>query len=450
MTALAIESLLNGGRRDDTAVAFSRGRILTLAQLRARIAHNAERLRAKRSARALLVCEDSAEFLVGLLTLASLGCHTVLPPNPQPGTLKLFADSVDFLVADQPVPDFGTVHVLEEAEAAADRIAIDGIAVDFFTSGSTGAMKRVEKSLAVLQREGETLDRVWGEMLNQDARVFGTVSHQHIFGLAFKVIWPLLSGRCFAGENYLTWESLLRDLTPGASIVSSPAHLTRLGGLEALPAMRQPRLIFTAGAPLPAEAVTETEATFGVTPVEIFGSTETSALAWRRGVSAEPLWRLLPGIAARANDDGLLDVHSPFVVGDDPCVLSDRVAFAADGRFRFLGRADSIIKIEGKRANILELEQRIASLPWIKAAVVVLSPGARLRVGAVASLSQAGAAALAEQGKFRFIRTLRRALLDSHDPAVLPRRWRFVDEIPTDRMGKRRAGEIAALLESPS
>ena len=105
MTALAIESLLNGGRRDETPVAFSRGRILTLAQLRARIAHNAARLQAKRSTRALLVCEDSAEFLVGLLTLASLGCHTVLPPNAQPGTLKLFADSVDFLVTDQPVPE---------------------------------------------------------------------------------------------------------------------------------------------------------------------------------------------------------------------------------------------------------------------------------------------------------------------------------------------------------
>jgi acyl-coenzyme A synthetase/AMP-(fatty) acid ligase len=55
---------------------------------------------------------------------------------------------------------------------------------------------------------------------------------------------------------------------------------------------------------------------------------------------------------------------------------------------------------------------------------------------------------LAEQGKFRFVRALRRELLDSHDPAVLPRRWRFIDEIPIDRMGKRRSSEIAALLDT--
>ncbi|HEX3972859.1 MAG TPA: AMP-binding protein [Stellaceae bacterium] len=448
MTLLPIETLLNGGRHDDVPVAVTRGHILALGGLRGRIAHNAARLREKHPTRALLVCEDSAEFLVGLLTLAALGCHIVLPPNAQPGTLKLFADSVDFLLTDQPVPDFGTVHVLEEVQARVDRIAINNAAIDFFTSGSTGAMKRVGKSLAVLQREGETLERVWGEALEQDTQAFGTVSHQHIFGLAFKVIWPFLSGRCFAGQNYLTWESLLRDLTPGALIVSSPAHLTRLGGLEALLPVRQPRLIFSAGAPLPPAAVSETDAIFGVAPVEIFGSTETSALAWRRGLSVEPLWRLLPGITARANDDGLLEVRSPFVLGREPCVLSDRVAFTADDSFRFLGRADSVLKIEGKRVNILELEQRIASLLWIKAAAVALMPGARLRLGAVASLSPAGAAALAEQGKFRFVRALRRELLDSHDPAVLPRRWRFIDEIPIDRMGKRRSSEIAALLDT--
>src|ERR1700747_2841813 len=98
MSTLPIDALLNGGRHDDTPVALTKGHTLTLGGLRGRIAHNAARLREKRPARALLVCEDSAEFLVGLLTLAALGCHTILPPNAQPGTLKLFADSVDILI----------------------------------------------------------------------------------------------------------------------------------------------------------------------------------------------------------------------------------------------------------------------------------------------------------------------------------------------------------------
>lgn len=448
MTAISIARLLNGGRPDDHTIAVRRSQTLLLGQLRRRIAHNGRRLACRTPGRALLVCDDSAEFLAGLLTLATLGWHTILPPNAQAGTIKIFAESVDLVVTDERRLDCANLFMLEGAEADCGELPIGDIPIDFFTSGSTGAMKRVEKSLAALEREGEILDSVWGATVAGGA-AYGTVSHQHIFGLAFKVIWPLLSGRPFAAECYLTWESLLRDLTAKATIVSSPAHLTRLGGLPPVAAALQPRLIFTAGAPMPAEAVRETEAVFGAAPVEIFGSTETSALAWRRGVSADPLWQVLPGIEASADSDGLLDVRSPFVLGDGCCRLSDRVEFETDGRFRFLGRSDGIVKIEGRRINIVELEQRIASLPWIGTAAVAALPGPRVRLGAVATLNEAGAAALAQAGQFRFIRMLRRALLETHDAAVLPRHWRFVDQIPMDRMGKRRQRDIAALFGAP-
>jgi len=35
-----------------------------------------------------------------------------------------------------------------------------------------------------------------------------------------------------------------------------------------------------------------------------------------------------------------------------------------------------------------------------------------------------------------------------HDAAVLPRRWRFVERMPMDGMGKRRNRDIVALLEN--
>ena len=79
----------------------------------------------------------------------------------------------------------------------------------------------------------------------------------------------------------------------------------------------------------------------------------------------------------------------------------------------------------------------------------LLSASARARtyLGAVVKLSAAGVAEIERLGKFRFERMLRRELSSTEDLAVLPRRWRFVDFMPMDGLGKRRVGDVVALLE---
>jgi acyl-coenzyme A synthetase/AMP-(fatty) acid ligase len=68
-------------------------------------------------------------------------------------------------------------------------------------------------------------------------------------------------------------------------------------------------------------------------------------------------------------------------------------------------------------------------------------------LGAVVVLSIEGKHALARLGKFRFERVLRSDLAFTQEAAALPRRWRFVTEIPVDAMGKRRCNELEILLE---
>jgi len=445
MSVLGIAQLLNGRRPDDLPVATCCGRVLTLGRLRADVAHNANALHGAK--RALLVCDDSYRFLTGLLALLHVGADVVLPPNARSGTLRMIGDSFDLLVSDVSRPEVARSFLIESADAEVPPFLLDVERgrLDFFTSGSTGDMKRVEKSAAVLEREAAVLETLWGGQL-ANAQVFGTVSHQHIFGLTFKLLWPLLAGRCFSTETHGAWEVLLAELSPGAVIVSSPAHLTRLGGLSPLPQRLWPRMILTAGAPLPPEAAAETQEILGTAPTEIFGSTETGAVAWRKITTGPGLWEALPGIEVASHGDGLLRVRSPFVDGDGWCHLADRVVIAADGRFRFEGRADRILKIEGKRVSLQQLEREIAALPWIEAAAVVPIAGVRSFLGAVAVLSASGRDELARLGKFRFERVLRRELANTQDGAVLPRRWRFVDHLPMDGMGKRRTADIAALL----
>ena len=46
------------------------------------------------------------------------------------------------------------------------------------------------------------------------------------------------------------------------------------------------------------------------------------------------------------------------------------IAFDADGRFRLAGRLDRVVKLDGKRVSLPELEARLALHPYVGAAAV--------------------------------------------------------------------------------
>ena len=128
----------------------------------------------------------------------------------------------------------------------------------FFTSGSTDKPRPVEKSLSRLEVEAGALNEVWGV---QASHGVATVSHQHIYGLLFRIVWPLLTGRTSDDAPSPHWEDLKGRLA-GATIVTSPAHLTRLpphADLFAPP----PALIFSSGQLLPSKDAKACIETFG-------------------------------------------------------------------------------------------------------------------------------------------------------------------------------------------
>jgi acyl-coenzyme A synthetase/AMP-(fatty) acid ligase len=442
-----LSNILSDQRAADHVVAASRSRRVTIGQLRAEVTENARRVAERGARRGLLVCDDCDRFVVGLYALLYAGAEVVLPPNANPGTLRALAGSFDLLVSDREIEDTDMLRLAASgAEAAFAPLDPDRCRLEFHTSGSSGEPKRIPKTLALLDREIAVLEELWGSTIG-DASVFGTAPHQHIFGLTFSVLWPLAAGRCFSAHTYLMWEELLPELTPRAVIVSSPAHLSRLAGLPPLPRDLHPSMILTAGAPLPLSAACEAIEVFGVEPTEIFGSTETGAVAVRATAGEPARWRPLPGIETFRSDEGLLRLRSPYVPGDGVFQLADRIELFADGSFEFKGRADRVVKVEGKRVSLPEMEQQIAALPWIESAAVVPLTAARTCLGAVATLSEDGAAELARLGKFRLERLFRRELASVYGASAWPQHWRFVAYIPVDPMGKRRASDLAMLFE---
>lgn len=393
-----------------------------------------EAVRQRNYRRAVLIEPDGYRFLVGLFGLLAAGATIVLPANAQPATLAALDEP-----ALRDIPEDGSIAWDGEIDAEAGRL-------EFFTSGSTGAPKRIVRSLGELAREIATLEARWGQSLGAGP-VFATVSHQHIFGLTFHLLWPLLAGRPFARFVHDLWEPLLAAMPDGAALIASPAHLARLGGL-----VTGPRLagLFTGGAPLSHDAAQQSALLFGRFPDEIYGSTETGAIATRRQDGAGTAWTALPGTVIAAAKDGHLRLQAPYAGAGDWVDLPDRITIDAGG-FHLLGRLDRIAKIAGKRIDLDAVEAALLDHPMIAEAAVIALGGIEAELCAVAVLTEAGRAELARSGAFRLSRRLRADLASSQESAGRPRRWRFVEALPrANGLGKLSRAALAALFEPPA
>jgi acyl-coenzyme A synthetase/AMP-(fatty) acid ligase len=139
-------------------------------------------------------------------------------------------------------------------------------------------------------------------------------------------------------------------------------------------------------------------------------------------------------------------VQSPFGPRGAPFVSADRIEMTPDGKFHFLGRADRIAKIEGKRVSLVRLEEELAALPLVGDAATVVLGGSPERLAAAVVLNREGRTRLDMLGAFRFSRELRSQLSQVFEPAWLPKSWRFVEALPSGAMGKRREADVKALF----
>ncbi len=321
-----------------------------------------------------------------------------------------------------------------------------------YTSGSSGRPKPIRKTLAQFNAEVHTLEQQWGTLIG-DATMLASVPHHHIYGLLFRVLWPLAAGRAF--DRAISIEPLHLqtqiEQCGAAVIVSTPAQLSRWPALPGFADLTPaPRAVFSSGGPLAFEAAQEYAAAYGAAPLEVYGSTETGGIAWRRQDRTDA-WQPLSGIEVRRDEDGALNVRSPHLDHAGWHRTDDRIAFDADGRFRLQGRLDRVLKLDGKRVSLPELEARLALHPYVaQAAIVPLAGATRERVGAVVALTEAGGAALRDEGRVALAKILRRHLAEYFDVVVLPRHWRFRVTLPFDARGKLPVAAVAAAFEPRS
>jgi acyl-CoA synthetase (AMP-forming)/AMP-acid ligase II/3-hydroxymyristoyl/3-hydroxydecanoyl-(acyl carrier protein) dehydratase len=387
----------------------------------------------------VLACTDPAEFLAALFATWQAGRTPVVPANFQKESIATARAMADGLI------DRVYFTHSEEPVKKGDPLDLHTNKVILFTSGSSGAPKRVEKTLFQLDSEVLSLEAQWGEKL-KNYPVVSSVPHYHIYGLLFRLLWPVFASRTFVSEDLTAPDRLfsrIRQVGP-VVLISSPAHLTRIPSLVDLQDIA-PHIacIFSSGSPLPPEAAAQFGKSMNMLPIEVYGSTETGGIGWRQG---ESLWTPFSSVITRLSVDGTLEVRSPYTEGQDWVRTEDRARIEEDGQFLISGRADQIAKIEGKRVSLDEVAARLNEHPWVETSKIVLLEKIRTTLGAVVVLSKEGRKQQSQLDKIKIVASLKEHLSQWLEPVVMPRAWRFVSHMPMSDRGKTTISGLLSLF----
>ncbi|MGY6038476.1 AMP-binding protein [Aeromonas sp. AE23HZ002T15] len=438
------------GREDDDLVAFGPNGEVRFGTLRQGAETLADRLMQLPARRWALCFEDSLLFAQALLACALTGREAILPGHQRPAALAELGAGFDGVLTDsQTLGEGGAIPWLQlplssvdEAQPAGRWPAPLALPLTLFTSGSTGEPKAIPKAWHQLDAELRVLIALWGERLD-GARLLASVSHQHIYGLLFRILLPLVLRVPFARTLTLYPEQLSAQSGRWV-LIASPAFLSRLDPALAAAGCS---LVVSSGGPLALADAHQSEQLFGQLPVEVFGSSETGGIAWRQSTEPDIPWRPMPGIGIALGEDDQLLLSSPYLPDDKPLLCADRIRLCESG-FHLLGRGDRVVKIEEKRVSLDEVEARLQSLPWVAAAAVLpLTVGARQQLGAVLVLTDVGHAQWKALGPGRFLIALREQLRPWIEPVALPRRLRLQVELPLNSQGKRPWGQLKALFD---
>ncbi|MCL1824402.1 MAG: AMP-binding protein [Betaproteobacteria bacterium] len=426
------------------AIAFYRNTVpVPYAALRADLAAARQALARLEALEVVLFDADAYAFLVWLIACWQNGQTALLASDDLPGTRAFL-----------PLPWVGRCEgsaLPDWSDGMADAPAFPGLAPQFdrpglvvFTSGSSGVPNRIFKAPTQLYREAELLHQVFGNTLPPDTRFVGTVPHQHMFGLPFRLIWPLCAGFPIISEPYRYPEELGRLSAAPHVLISSPATLKRLAQLEAFSSPASFLAAFSAGSPLHDSVAAVCASRLATRMVEIYGSTEVASVMHR--IAPGGIWREQPGVTLALDEHGCLKIRSPLLPDDNWFQTQDTAVLEPSG-WRLTGRADRVAKIEGRRVALDALETTLLALPEVTEARTAPLYRERDEIVAAVVLSDTGHAQLQALGKTRFDRWLRQRLSASLERIALPRRWRYLSALPYNAMGKITTADIVRLFE---
>ncbi|MBK8284258.1 MAG: AMP-binding protein [Ahniella sp.] len=384
------------------------------------------------------LCEDRYWFLVAMGAALSRHRTSLLPSSRAVDVVREVARTW---------PGARSIEDAEVAAAGADavdtgipRIDAGMTALIGFTSGSTGEPKPNAKTFASLRQSTAYNARALLKALGNPSEVpniVATVPPQHMYGIELSVFLPLLAGFPVHSGRPLFPADIARALSEVPRprvLVSTPVHLRAL--LESGIKWPELDLIVSATAPLDPTLAMAIEDATAAPLLELFGSTETCVIAYRR-TAQESVWCLFDEVTVNPVEDGTW-INAPWFI--EPKLLQDHLMLVGAGQFELRGRNQDLVDIAGKRASLADLTLRLARLPGVvDAAYVLPDPETGARTIRLAALVVAPSRTAAE-----LVAELRQGC----DPAFLPRPLKLVDRLPRNETGKLRRADLLALLRT--
>lgn len=385
------------------------------------------------------LCEDRLYFLVSLLGAAIAGRTTILPSErTQSGliaAMKRFPNAVAHCDTDEGAAKARAAGMMSHFVQASwekgiafpefDLAALGRSRIVMFTSGSTGEPEPWVRELSFFEAGAKANAACMTEGLVGVVGIVSTTPPYHMFGFELSVAVPMYEGgNVYSGRPFYPSDiAAALSLMPEPRIlVSTPVHLRVLkeSGISVPRVAR----VFSATAPLGLPLAEAIETTLKTDVREIFGTTETGSIGWRKR-TLDKDFALLHGMTLEQRN-GAPWLSAPHI---SPGVrLGDTLEETGAGRFRLAGRSNDIVNIAGKRMSLSGMNAILTGLEGVVDGAFVppddndAGPVERMTAIVVAP----GLSAEDICGELR----------SRLDAAFIPRRILRVDELPRNEAGK--------------
>lgn len=400
----------------------------------------------------LFIPDNIYLFYVCFMGLMQAEKNVVLPAIMTEQNIGTLHDLTDTIVTDKNFNFAGFTFVDLNQDFGDDWkfCDMDNRLIYFFTSGSTGTPKKICKTFHNLSAEVAQHNRHQVEKFSQSPVMVASIAPYHMYGLLWRFLIPLAGGVAIDTDMIFTPEELqsVQNRFTKILFATTPSFLDGITKYQNQYEFKDNCIgIFSSGSLLDNKTSTKAFETFGVSPFEVFGSTETGGVAFRQQQNGQ-LWTVFDDVKIDLDTNSCIIADSEFCCYR-PYQMSDVVEMKGARQFLLKGRADRIVKIAEERISLPEYEDKLCAHQFVENAYVMpVDQNGRTVIGCVITLTQSGTDFVMTHGRHDFILNIKKCLASYFPNVALPRKVRIVNTIPMNTQGKILKSEIIEILRS--